>query len=186
MNALVRKEIRLLLPAWITALLLVLAPLLLGQLIDGNEPAGVINKLTMFGVAIGGIVLGLAGIGRELASHTFSMILAQPRPRGELWRAKLSVLIVSLIPIALFLGLVSLRFFRSEERADVALTWLLTVCVAVTGGLWTTLLFRQIIAAFWISLLLPLAILFPIVSLGDEVAEETTRNYIALFRVHNG
>lgn len=179
MNALVRKEIRLLLPAWITALLLVLAPLLLGQLIDGNEPAGVINRLTMFGVAIGGIVLGLAGIGRELASHTFSMILAQPRPRGELWRAKLSVLIVSLIPIALFLGLVSLRFFRSEERADVALTWLLTVCVAVTGGLWTTLLFRQIIAAFWISLLLPLAILFPIVSLGDEVAEETTRNYIA-------
>lgn len=180
MNALVRKEIRLLLPAWITAMLLVLSPLMLGRLIDDNEPAGVTNMLTMFGVAIGSVVLGLAGMGRELASRTFSLVLTQPRPRQEFWRAKLGILALSLIPFALFLGLVSQRFVPQGDRLEMALIWLLTVCVAVTGGMWTTLLFRQIIAAFWISLLLPIAILFLVVGLGDEVAEATTRNSIAI------
>jgi len=179
MNALLQKEIRLLLPVWITAMLLILAPLLLGRLIDNNEPAGVTNMLTLFGVALGSVVLGLAGMGRELMSHTFSLVLAQPHAREEFWRAKLGVLIVSLIPLALFLGLVSRQFVPPGDRLEMALVWLLTVCVAVTGGLWTTLLFRQIIAAFWISLLLPLAILSPVLSLGDEVIEETARNYIA-------
>ena len=87
MNTLVKKEIRLLLPAWITAMLLVTAPLLLGRLIDDNEPAGVTNMLTMFGLAIGCVLLGLVGMGREIASRTFSLLLAQPLPRGDFWRA---------------------------------------------------------------------------------------------------
>lgn len=179
MNALVKKEIRLLLPAWITAMLLVIAPILLSGLIDDNEPTGVTNVLTTFGVAIGGVVLGLAGIGRELAARTFSLLLAQPRSRGEFWRAKLGVLFVSLIPLALFLGLVSRQFIPPGNRLETALVWILTACVAVTGGLWTTLLFRQIIAAFWISVLLPLAILMFVLFLGNESAEGKTRNTIA-------
>ena len=182
MNALVKKEIRLLLPAWVTAMLLVTAPLLLGRLIDDNEATGITNVLTTFGVAIGGVVLGLAGIGRELAARTFSLLLAQPRPRGDFWRAKLSVLLVSLIPLALILGLVSRQFVPSPDRGDFGLVWLLTASVAVTGGLWTTLLFRQIIAAFWISVLLPLAILVSVLwlFLGDEIAGEKTRETIAI------
>ena len=38
MNALVKKEIRLLLPAWITAMLLVIAPMPLGRLMDDDIP----------------------------------------------------------------------------------------------------------------------------------------------------
>jgi len=179
MNALVKKEIRLLLPAWITAMLLVTAPILLGRLIDDNEPTGVTNMLTVFGLAMGCVLLGLAGMGREIATRTFSLLLAQPRPRGDFWRAKLSVLLVSLISLALFLSLVSWQFVPTGDGLDMALIWLLTACVAVTGALWTTLLFRQIIAAFWISVLLPFAILVCVLTLDDEVAAAKTRNTIA-------
>ena len=168
MSALVRKEIRLLLPAWIAAMLLVMAPILLGRLIDENDPIGVTNMLTAFGVAIGCVILGLAGMGREISSHTFSLLLAQPRPRAEYWRAKLGVLLASLIPLALFLSLMNLQFVPQGDRWDMAGFWFITACVAVTGGLWTTLLFRQIVAAFWISVVLPFAILATTLQVDDE------------------
>jgi hypothetical protein len=158
MSALLRKEVRLLLPAWITAMLLIIAPIPLGRS-DDNAPASVTFPSTIYCVAIGCVILGLAGFGREISSRTFSLLLAQPRPRGEYWRAKVGVLLTSLVPLALFLGLVSWRFVPYSARGETAQVWFITACVAVTGGLWTTLLFRQIIASFWISVLVPFAIL---------------------------
>ncbi len=179
MSALVRKEIRLLLPAWIVAMLLVTAPVLLSRLMDADSVSPDRNEMTLFGLAVGCILLGLAGFGRELSSRTFSQLLAQPRPRREFWRAKVGVLFGSLIPLGLFLGLVSWQFVPSDKRWEIVLIGFITACVAVTGGLWTTLLFRQIIASFWISVLLPFAIIVTVMSVGDEVAEERTRNGIA-------
>ena len=79
MNALVKKEIRLLLPAWIVALLLILAPIPLSLMSDVEDNS--VFMLTAVGVALGCIMLGLAGFGREVTSGTFSLLLAQPRPR---------------------------------------------------------------------------------------------------------
>jgi ABC-type transport system involved in multi-copper enzyme maturation permease subunit len=174
MNALVKKEIRLLLPVWVTALLLLIAPIPLGSLFEyydsaTNAYASGTARLTMFSLAVGCILLGLAGFGREMSSQTFSLLLSQPRPREEYWRAKIGVLLGLLIALALFLGLVSWQFVPPAERRETALVWLLTASVAVTGGLWTTLLFRQIIASFWISVLLPFAILVCVLSLENEV-----------------
>lgn len=183
MNALVRKEIRLLLPVWITALLLIVAPIPLGQLCDFNEAttylySSATAKLTLLGLAVGCSLLGLAGFGREMSSHTFSLLLSQPRSRREFWRAKTSVLLGALVILALFLGLGNRQCIPPPERGETTLLWLLTAGVAVTGGLWTTLLFRQIITSFWISVLLPFAILASVMSLDDDVAEARTRNII--------
>jgi len=171
MSVLVRKEIRLLLSAWIAGMLLVIA---LSLLTDEHGP------LTTYGLAIACVVLGLVGFGREVSSRTFSLLLAQPRPRRELWRAKVGVLLVSLVPLALFLGLVSWQYVPASRRGELAVVWFVTASVALTGGLWTTLLFRQIVPAFWISALVPFAILVSVMSLGDEVASEDTRSTIAI------
>ena len=134
MSGLLRKEIRLLLPAWVTAMLLIVAPILLGRLIDDNYPTGVTNMLTMFGIAIGCVIIGLAGMGREIAARTFSLMLAQPRPRADYWRAKMQVLLVALAGLGLFLGLVNLQFVPRPDRWEMAGIWFVTACVAVTGG----------------------------------------------------
>lgn len=170
MSGLLRKEIRLLLPAWVTAMLLVVAPILLGRLIDDNYPTGVTNMLTMFGIAIGCVIIGLAGMGREIAARTFSLMLAQPRPRADYWRAKMQVLLVALAGLGLFLGLVNLQFVPRPDRWEIAGIWFVTACVAVTGGLWTTLLLRQIVAAFWISVLLPFALLAIALQVDNDLA----------------
>jgi len=179
MSALVRKEIRLLLPAWIVAMLLVVAPIPLGEVLGQGSAANITFGLTIYGVAIGCLIIGLAGFGRESSSRTFSLLLAQPRPRGDFWRAKIGVVCVSLLPLALFLGLVSRQFVPQTDRWETAVIWFVSACVAVSGGLWTTLLFRQIIASFWISLLVPFAILFSVMSLEEEIVEASTRNHIA-------
>lgn len=176
MSGLLRKEIRLLLPAWVTAMLLVVAPILLGRLIDDNYPTGVTNMLTVFGIAIGCVIIGLAGMGREIAARTFSLMLAQPQPRADYWRAKMQVLLVALAGLGLFLGLVNLQFVPRPDRWEMAGIWFVTACVAVTGGLWTTLLFRQIVAAFWISVLLPFALL----AIASQVDNDRARTIVAV------
>jgi alpha-tubulin suppressor-like RCC1 family protein len=178
MSALVRKEIRLLLPAWIAAVLLIVAPIPLGEMLGQGFASSTMIGLTVYAVAIGCLIIGLAGFGREMSSHTFSLLLAQPRARREFWRAKVLVLLVSLIPLALFLALVSRQFVPASERWESVLIWFVSACVAISGGLWTTLLFRQVIASFWISLLVPFAILVSVLNLDDYVVEPETRTTI--------
>ncbi len=178
MSALVRKEIRLLLPAWIAGVFLVVAPIPLGEMLGQGPGLDITFSLTFCAVAIGCLTLGLTGFGREMSSHTFSILLAQPCARREFWRAKVVVLLVSLIPLALFLGLVSRQFVPASERWETALIWFVSACVAISGGLWTTLLFRQIIASFWISLLVPFAILVSVLNLEESFVEQKTRSFI--------
>lgn len=180
MNALVKKEIRLLLPAWITAMLLVFAPIPIGMMIEGDCATEVTAVRLAFAVGVASVILGLTGFGREVSSRTFSLLLAQPRSRRELWRAKIGVLMAALIPLGLFLVLVHQVFVprpmvSSSIRQTIAMVWALTICATVTGGLWTTLLFRQLIAAFWISVVVP----FAIFAAAMQPEDESTRGRLA-------
>ena len=81
MNPLVKKEIRLLLPSFVVAVLL--------ALVQGiTRPYDFyLAPLLFFGLTI----MALTTMGREASLNTFSMMLAQPAERMRIWQTKLSV-----------------------------------------------------------------------------------------------
>ncbi|HEV2394681.1 MAG TPA: hypothetical protein VG146_20205, partial [Verrucomicrobiae bacterium] len=94
MNALLAKEIRLLLPAWGAALLLAVAPVWLLEF----DPHNAMLALGPF--CIGTILLGLSSFGREVALNTFPLMLAQPSERARIWWTKVGVLAVALAVVS--------------------------------------------------------------------------------------
>jgi hypothetical protein len=151
MNALVKKEIRLLLPSWAVAMLLALV-----QAITRPYEFYVVCLL-FFGLTI----MALTTFGRETSLSTFSLLLAQPVERMRIWQIKLSVLAVAFLTVfvswlACFI-ISSFHGFATNDYDDYSL--FITVCLigtaTFTGGLWTTLLLRQIAGAFWLTLLVP-------------------------------
>jgi ABC-type transport system involved in multi-copper enzyme maturation permease subunit len=153
MNALVKKEIRLLLPSWIVAVLL--------ALVQGiTRPYDFyVASLLFFGLTL----MALTTIGRETSLNTFSSLLAQPAERLRLWQVKLSVLAAAFLTVfVVWLAAFVVAFFNSNaDPADVENSYnlFITICLIATatftGGLWTTLLLRQIAGAFWLTLLVP-------------------------------
>jgi hypothetical protein len=153
MNPLVKKEIRLLLPSFMVAVLL--------AMVQGiTRPYDFyVASLLFFGLTI----MALTTIGRESSLNTFSAMLAQPAERIRIWQTKLSVLAVAfLIVFLLWLGAFGIAFFNSSVDADTAensYNLFIAICLIATatftGGLWTTLLLRQIAGAFWLTLLVP-------------------------------
>jgi len=182
MNPLVRKEIRLLLPAWIAAIILVLVP----------------TWLPTYGMAsstLGALLLGLALFGQEFSAGTFQQFLSQPVSRKQLWRTKVNVLLV--ISLSIFVtgfvsnllgiylrdyGLISglSRIYR-QDHSNLFLFATTTACLALTalaGGLWTTILFRQIAAAFWFALLIPLVISGTTMALVQKVLHTPPESHV--------
>jgi hypothetical protein len=153
MNALVKKEIRLLLPSFIVAVLL--------AMVQGiTRPYDFyVASLLFFGLTI----MALTSIGRETSLNTFSAVLAQPAERIRIWQTKLSVLTVAfLIVLVVWLVAFGIAFFNSSTDVDTAensYNLFITICLIATatftGGLWTTLLLRQVAGAFWLTLLVP-------------------------------
>jgi len=173
MNPLVKKEIRLLLPAWITAMLLATVPVwFFGSLR--------LNSYTSFTwvpdscFAFGVILLGIASFGQEFSSGTFPMLLSQPIERRRLWFVKtfvlvgifISVLLASLISRKVQLDLCDFTYYQRPPLARLApvMSWsnsgllVLYAAACFGGGLWTTLLLRRMAEAFWVTLLVPPAI----------------------------
>ena len=164
MNPLLKKEIRLLLPVWLAVLILEVALPWIGH--DSGESIMMSPVFFFFGI----ILLAVDTFGREFSLGTFSSLMAQPIERRQIWRTKISVLLLGATFIyAAFVGSCELRlhhwvteqnfpngrdiqghFFRYVSPAGGA-----ALFVALAGGLWTTLLLRQISAAFWISFLVP-------------------------------
>jgi hypothetical protein len=153
MNALVKKEIRLLLPSWIAALLLALVQVF-------TRPYNFyIVSLPFFGLAI----MALTTIGREASLNTFSSLLAQPTERRRIWQVKLTVLSAAFLTVLLvWLAAFGIAFVHSDVDASVRensgnffLGMCLLAAAIFAGGLWTTLLLRQIAGAFWLTLLVP-------------------------------
>lgn len=170
MNTLVRKEIRLLLPAWVAAMAVTLTPTLLGGVAPWDGGA-----LLFYGLAA--MILGLAIFGQELGAKTLGLFLVQPLPREDLWRIKTRVfagalMTMLLIPcIQCWLKSEAISFSRTDPLRDAARWMQITftigpvLIIALAGsasGLWTTLLFRQIAASIWIALLVPLALILPV------------------------
>ena len=109
MNALVRKEIRLIAPAWGAAMLLAVFPVWFlwpfeFSLYVVAQPPGMVVYAPF---ALGALLLGLSSFAQELNFGTFSMLLAQPIPRRQLWRVKTTVLAVALglVLVALWVSL---------------------------------------------------------------------------------
>ena len=171
MNALLKKEIRLLLPSFLAVFLLETVQPWLWT--DPDYAFGFVAPVIFF---FGIIILAVGPFGRECSLGTFQLLLAQPIERRKIWRIKVIILF--------FAGaLVFAAYFAScEIRLHLALAennsvWHVnptiiesdfsngmsasgaTLLVAFVSGLWTTLLFRQIAAAFWVAFLTPAGLL---------------------------
>lgn len=185
MNALIRKEIRLILPAWALAVLVLLVALLAAP---ADTPEGFLFVLA----AVGAVFLALLPFGMEFSLGTFSTLLVQPAPRQRLWRIKTVILAAALLSIWILLlcGYI-LRLRQSPDGVAAgnvygfALISGLIAFSAYAGGLWTTLVFRQIAAAFWFTLLVPPTILSLVYSLSDRFSQsDLTRLVVALLVIY--
>src|SRR6202142_2567668 len=153
MNALVKKEIRLLLPSFMVAVLLALVQAI-------TRPYDFyVACLLFFGLTI----MALTTIGRESSLNTFSLLLAQPAERLRIWQTKITVLAVAflivfgmwLLAFGLALKNPSVDASSREDSYNLFITICLIATATFTGGLWTTLLLRQVAGAFWLTLLVP-------------------------------
>lgn len=216
MTPLIRKEIRLLLPGWIAAMILAIVPAWiagtawrLNYSVNVAQSGFWLEGVTPVIFALGLLLLGLSPFGQEFSQGTFTVLLSQPTERLRIWRTKIALaaaafLIVWLAAIVsiwcqYFLydyfhpipnGLYGFRrghvippgyYFNFEGHFqlfsgafDYAIVFLtVSALVVFSGGLWTTLLLRQVTNAFWFTLLTPLAIILGISSwLSDRVASD--------------
>ncbi len=164
MNALVKKEIRLLLPAWIAAMLLAIAPVWIFWKFDRGD----MHELPLFPASIfllGILFLGIAPFGQEFSFKTFTYALSQPVPRTHAWLVKTGVLATAFLSV-LTAAVVSWNLcpwpdpHLSDPLPDNFKVAALGVMAFLSGGLWTALLFRQVTAAFWFTLLTPIMLTF--------------------------
>jgi len=188
MNALVRKEIRLLLPFWGIAMFLAIVPSLI---VRRPSYADALEQIIFWPFAFGAVLLGLAPFGQEFSLGTFSSLMAQPTDRRRIWATKtFLVTLGGLLMLVAFALAIHLRFglsmkdfaeqvaqrnwvspetpFANSIQANqlwyASEFWkicrfsALVMFVAITGASWTTLLFRQTGAALWFAILIPAAI----------------------------
>ena len=183
MNPLVKKEIRLLLPSWAVAVLL--------AMVQGITRPYDFNVafLLFFGLTL----MALTTIGRETSLNTFSSLLAQPAERLLIWKTKLSVLGVAFLTVfAVWLAAFAIAFIHSSNEDNTeSYNLFITVCLIATatftGGLWTTLLLRQLAAAFWLTLLVPaiLAGITTVLLVGSETNYAIIAGLAVTFAVYS-
>lgn len=159
MNALLKKEIRVLLPSFALACAVTPAMLFIQQ---GIGPlAGLLWLLPSVVCPALVIMMALNSFGVEVSSGTFSSLLAQPISRLKIWQTKIVLLAVSLLGIsALWFAMLCYRetFFDYDHQSglDDFFTGIVVFALVVfSGSLWTVLLLRQVAAAFWFTLLIP-------------------------------
>jgi hypothetical protein len=173
MNAFIKKEIRLLLPSFLA----VLALAILVPWLSLKDPDVSFNW-TPFFIFFGMILLAVDSFGREFSLGTFSSLMAQPMERHQIWRTKITVLF-SAAALILVGYLISSDFMfhhalkmliwkfnpkiLSADFRNALFGASAAILIALMGGLWTTLLLRQIAAAFWITLIVPVGMLMLII-----------------------
>jgi hypothetical protein len=170
MKALVQKEIRLLAPAYGLALLLAIVPVWLLPKAPGNQAPVSCVFLFWFGA----MMLALSAFGREFGLRTLPLILAQPFERNRMWRTKTAVLALAMAS-AFAAWCFSCAACIASGMGMIAFLEMLAIggtaaIVALAGGLWSTLLLRQVSAAFWFTILAPGAIISAIETLGGSDA----------------
>jgi ABC-type transport system involved in multi-copper enzyme maturation permease subunit len=160
MSPLLRKETRMLLPAWIAALLSASLPLCHWR---WQNAAGI--SLILLPVAM--IALALSPFGQETSYGTFGLLLVQPEDRRRFWRVKTRLLTFALVSawtlFALCLWIArgwppgSDAMAREDLISALKMSALITF-LAFSGGLWTTLLLRDMVSALFCTVLAPIII----------------------------
>ena len=174
MNALVKKEIRLLLPGFGFACALALTNLCFRFNNDGSLAAASWFILAFVACGAVAVMLALNSFGAEISSGTFSNLLAQPVSRQKIWETKILLLAVSLSLVGIFwggCGIIRLEMLGRDLNLLDLFTGVGTFGLVVfSGGLWTVLLLRQVAAAFWFTVLVP-GVLWAIVAafFGDQI-----------------
>ncbi|MGB8369375.1 MAG: hypothetical protein ACLPYZ_06250 [Limisphaerales bacterium] len=159
MNALVKKEIRLLLPSFAVCCALALANFFFRFNPDGSLQGWWWFVLAFVFSGVMAVMLALNSFGVEISLGTFSSLLAQPVSRQKIWETKILLLAVSLLIVGIFwggCGLVRLKMIgRDLNFPDLFMGVGTFGLVVFSGGLWTVLLLRQVVAAFWFTVLVP-------------------------------
>ena len=108
---------------------------------------------------IGAALLSVQSFGAEFAHGTGTLLLSQPAPLRRIWRVKLKVLAATVGALfAAFLGVGVLQ--QGWQNLPLAFGFGALVAVAsVGGGLFFSLLTRQVGPALWLAILCPLGIL---------------------------
>jgi ABC-type transport system involved in multi-copper enzyme maturation permease subunit/alpha-tubulin suppressor-like RCC1 family protein len=176
MNALVKKEIRLLLPGFLIGVALTFGNVALNEQahleFNFNTLAILVSCIACPALAV---FVALNSFGAEISAGTFSMLLAQPVSRRRIWRMKTGLLAAALVIGGLFwcvilywrLAVLNHPKGMGDFREALLGVWLFLL-VIYSGALWTVLLFRQVAAAFWFTLLTPGAIVVLITGLWPE------------------
>ena len=176
MSALVKKEIRLLLPAFGFACALALPNLAFQFSSDGSLKGWWWFLLSFVFCGATAVMLALNSFGAEISSGTFSNLLAQPVSRQKIWDTKILLLAGALLTIGLFwsaCGLIRLKMSGHDLQLLELFSGVGTFGLVIfSGGLWTVLLLRQVAAAFWFTVLVP-SVLWAIVAafFGDKTDE---------------
>jgi len=172
MSIVLRKELRLLLPAWVATVVMTTVPAWCTHAAWFARNGLAVGIVSIACFALGTLFLALSPFGQEISFGTFSLMLAQPQTRRRLWWIKMAALAAA---VALSLAAMCLSW-QLRTRGIVMMKNMpfssvltgfgplagfdaLLAMVVVSSGLWTTLLFRQVTAAFWFSLFVPAAIL---------------------------
>ncbi len=191
MSALVRKEMRLLWPSWAAAFLMAFSVWLIPK--DQSAASNFERMLVVIPFLVCPamlVAMTLSSFGREITSNTFSNLLAQPVPRARIWWTK-TLLLAAAVGIVWavwwFSLLQNFNFQRTPQEGirNVFVITLLFVVAAYSGGLWTVLLFRQVAAAFWFTLLLPAAMVMMINYLLQNQTDWINKALIVAFGVYS-
>jgi hypothetical protein len=201
MNAALRKEVRLLMPAWVAALLAATVPVwVMGADVD------VMEQMSQIFFAGGALLLSLSSFGLEMSFGTFPSLLAQPRPRLATWQLKIGLLLAALALVMSAAGFswwlrihslstigvpltnlneAYLRFGQGDSVDHIRFHWpaqmgglSLLAVMAFAGGLWTTILFRQTVVAFWFAILVPLVLYGAFLPLIERLSEPDDRSFV--------
>jgi ABC-type Na+ efflux pump permease subunit len=170
MNPLVKKEIRLLLPAWTIAMLLAIVPVWFTPF--WSEVSGPFTSVICQFFAIGFLLFNITSFGQELSSGSFASLLSLPMERRSIWTIKTTALAVG-SSLILFAWVVSVMMRNLLSDASIPLFpnfefLLLSAITMFSGALWTTLLLRQMVAAFALTLLIPATVMFWMGLLSDH------------------
>jgi ABC-type transport system involved in multi-copper enzyme maturation permease subunit len=168
MNLLLKKEVRLLLPSAATVLALAIVTPWLGR--SPYSLFAITTTVLFFGL----LLMATSSFGREISAGTFSSMLAQPVERRRIWRVKIGLLaLAAALIFAVCFASCFLRIhdywadvpgntgalYLKNNFAKAAGTGALFALMALSGGLWTTLLLRHAIASFWVAFMVPAGVI---------------------------
>ena len=189
MNAYLRKEIRLLLPSFVAALVLSFS-IWLVPLDNGSNsnwrPVLFIFPFLLCPAML--VMMAVASFGREISSGTFANLLEQPISRPRIWATKTALLAGAIGIVACSSWLCSFFYAPSNstdgETQGLSFRVPLLAFAVFASGPWTVLLFRQMAAAFWVTLIVPGALAMAVAGLTTNRPERTEPMMLVVLSIY--